>query len=60
MRIPPTASETRCVRLPHPGAVLLLGSSLTVVGAAMIAPVLPKLGAEFGPVDPQANLLVPL
>ncbi|MCD0257786.1 MFS transporter [Xanthomonas melonis] len=42
------------------GAVLLLGSSLTVVGAAMIAPVLPKLGAEFGPVDPQANLLVPL
>ncbi|MCC4621868.1 MFS transporter [Xanthomonas cassavae CFBP 4642] len=42
------------------GAVLLLGSSLTTMGAVMIAPVLPKLGAQFGPVDPQAGLLVPL
>ncbi|MFO3705080.1 MFS transporter [Xanthomonas codiaei] len=42
------------------GAVLLLGSSLTIMGAVMIAPVLPKLGAQFGPIDPQAGLLVPL
>ncbi|MCC8539501.1 MFS transporter [Xanthomonas axonopodis pv. poinsettiicola] len=42
------------------GAVLLLGSSLTIMGAVMIAPVLPKLGAQFGSIDPQAGLLVPL
>lgn len=42
------------------GAVLLLGSSLTVMGAVMIAPVLPKLAAEFVPVDPRLAALVPL
>ncbi|WP_042554724.1 MULTISPECIES: MFS transporter [Pseudomonas] len=42
------------------GVVLLLGSSLTIMGAVMVAPILPKLGAEFGPVDPRADLLVPL
>ncbi|BAI74430.1 major facilitator superfamily MFS-1 (plasmid) [Azospirillum sp. B510] len=42
------------------GAVILLGSSLTIVGAVMVAPVLPKIGAEFGPVTPQADALVPL
>lgn len=42
------------------GAVLLLGSSLTVMGAVMIAPVLPKLAAEFVPANPAAAGLVPL
>ena len=42
------------------GLVLMLGSSLTIMGAVMIAPILPKLGAEFGPITPQADLLVPL
>lgn len=42
------------------GAVILLGSSLTIVGSVMIAPVLPKLGAEFGPATPQADALIPL
>lgn len=42
------------------GRVLILGSSLTIMGAVMIAPVLPKLGAEFGPVTAHADLLVPL
>lgn len=42
------------------GAVLMLGSSLTIMGAVMIAPILPKLGAEFGPIEPHAELLVPL
>lgn len=42
------------------GAVLLLGSSLTVMGAVMIAPILPKLAAEFVPADPQLAALVPL
>lgn len=42
------------------GLVLVLGSSLTVMGSVMIAPILPKLGAEFGPLTPQADLLVPL
>ncbi|MFQ3789573.1 MFS transporter [Halomonas sp. A29] len=42
------------------GAVILLGSSLTIVGSVMVAPILPKLFAEFGPVEPNAELLVPL
>ncbi|MDN7559131.1 MFS transporter [Burkholderia orbicola] len=42
------------------GAVLLLGSSLTVMGAVMIAPILPKLAAEFVPADPRMAALVPL
>ena len=42
------------------GLVLMLGSSLTIMGAAMVAPILPKLGAEFGPLEPRADLLVPL
>lgn len=42
------------------GLVLMLGSSLTIVGSVMVAPILPKLGAEFGPVEPKAELLVPL
>ncbi|MGR4070128.1 MFS transporter [Billgrantia sp. C5P2] len=42
------------------GTVILLGSSLTIVGSVMVAPILPKLFAEFGPVEPNAELLVPL
>lgn len=42
------------------GSVLFLGSSLTIVGSVMVAPILPKLFAEFGPVEPKAELLVPL
>ncbi len=42
------------------GLVLMLGSSLTIMGAVMVAPVLPKLGAEFGPLHARADLLVPL
>ncbi|GGB84792.1 MFS transporter [Marinobacterium zhoushanense] len=42
------------------GALLMLGSSLTIMGAVMVAPILPKLGAEFGPVEPNAQVLVPM
>lgn len=42
------------------GLVLLLGSSLTIMGSVMVAPILPKLGAQFGPHHPSAPLLVPL
>lgn len=42
------------------GAVILLGSSLTIVGSVMVAPVLPKIGAEFGPITAHADALVPL
>jgi MFS family permease len=42
------------------GVVLMLGSSLTIMGAVMVAPILPKLAAEFGPVEAHADLLVPL
>jgi MFS family permease len=42
------------------GAVILLGSSLTIVGSVMIAPVLPKIGAEFGPITAHADALIPL
>ncbi len=42
------------------GLVLMLGSSLTIMGSTMVAPILPRLGAEFGPMEPRADLLVPL
>ncbi len=42
------------------GAVLMLGSSLTIMGSVMVAPVLPKIAAEFGPVEPQTSVLIPL
>lgn len=42
------------------GLVLMLGSSLTIMGSVMVAPILPRLGAEFGPMEPRADLLVPL
>lgn len=42
------------------GLVLMLGSSLTIMGSVMVAPILPRLGAEFGPLEPRADLLVPL
>jgi len=42
------------------GWVLMLGSSLTIMGSVMVAPILPRLGAEFGPLEPRADLLVPL
>ncbi|RMQ49526.1 hypothetical protein ALQ04_03400 [Pseudomonas cichorii] len=42
------------------GIVVLLGSSLTIMGSVMIAPVLPKLFAEFGSNTPHADILVPL
>lgn len=51
------------VRLPRgsrEGVVLMLGSSLTIMGAVMIAPVLPQIGAEFGPTTAHAEVLVPL
>lgn len=40
--------------------MILLGNSLTIVGAVMMAPVLPKLGAEPGPTTLQADALIPL
>ncbi|MHB0774918.1 MFS transporter [Halomonas sp. WWR20] len=42
------------------GAVLLLGSSLTIVGSVMVTSVLPKMMAEFAPGNPHAELWVPL
>jgi MFS family permease len=42
------------------GLVLMLGSSLTIMGSVMVTPILPRLGAEFGPLEPRADLLVPL
>ncbi|MBV1789941.1 MFS transporter [Marinobacterium sp. D7] len=42
------------------GAVIMAGSSLTIMGAVMVAPILPKLGAEFGPIESNADVLVPI
>ncbi len=53
-------SPIRQARTGREGAVLMLGSSLTIMGSVMVAPILPKLFAEFGPVEPKADLLVPL
>ncbi|GAB7528985.1 MFS transporter [Pseudomonas sp. 3A(2025)] len=50
----------RLARGRREGVVLMLGSSLTIMGAVMIAPVLPQIGAEFGPTTAHAEVLVPL
>lgn len=42
------------------GIVLLLGSSLTIMGSVMVAPIIPKLTAEFGATSANAHLLIPL
>lgn len=57
---PATLSSPRQARGRREGLVLMLGSSLTIMGSVMVAPILPKLSAEFGPLNPQAGLLVPL
>ena len=46
MTIESTASRQAMTR--REGLVLVLGSSLTIMGSVMVAPILPKLGAEFG------------
>lgn len=53
-------SSARQATFRREGAVLMLGSSLTIVGAVMVAPILPKLFMEFGPIEPRADVLVPL
>src|SRR5471032_95862 len=58
--LPATLSSPRQASGRREGLVLMLGSSLTIMGSVMVAPILPKLGAEFGPLNPQAGLLVPL
>jgi MFS family permease len=45
---------------PRQGFIIQIVSSLTIMGAVMVAPMLPKLGAEFGSTSPQAAELVPL
>jgi MFS family permease len=48
-------------RTGREGVVILLGSSLTIMGSVMIAPVLPKLSAHFAVADSQLDdVLVPL
>ncbi|MCO7262950.1 MFS transporter [Dickeya zeae] len=42
------------------GLVLILGSSLTIMGSVMIAAVMPKIAAEFGTTTSGANILIPL
>ncbi|PYF83162.1 putative MFS family arabinose efflux permease [Marinomonas alcarazii] len=42
------------------GLILVLGSSLTIMGSVMVAPMIPKIAAEFGPTTPDAATLVPL
>ncbi|CAM3945629.1 MFS transporter [Paracoccus yeei] len=42
------------------GLVIQLASSLTIMGAVMIAPMIPAMIAEFAPAHPRAGDLVPL
>lgn len=42
------------------GLVIQLASSLTIMGSVMIAPMLPKITAEFAPTTPGAAELIPL
>lgn len=45
---------------PAQGFIIQIASSLTIMGAVMVAPMLPKIGAEFGATSPQAAEIVPL
>ncbi|GAB7216815.1 MFS transporter [Dickeya oryzae] len=47
-------------RASKEGLILILGSSLTIMGSVMIAAVMPKIAAEFGTTTPGANILIPL
>jgi MFS family permease len=42
------------------GLIIQLASSLTIMGSVMIAPMLPKITAEFAAIDPQSVELIPL
>lgn len=42
------------------GLIIQLASSLTIMGSVMIAPMLPKITAEFAAMDPKSVELVPL
>jgi MFS family permease len=42
------------------GSVLVLGSSLTIMGSVMVAPIIPKLIAEFAASEPRVEVLAPL
>lgn len=54
----PDAAQRQAGR--QQGAVILLASSLTIMGAVMVAPVLPKIAQELGGTTPHADVLVPL
>lgn len=56
----PTNGTTDRQAGPKQGFVIQIASSLTIVGAVMVAPMLPKLNAEFASASPQAAELVPL
>ncbi|ENL0637046.1 MFS transporter [Klebsiella variicola] len=47
-------------RASKEGLILILGSSLSIMGSVMIATVMPKIAAEFGTTTPGANILIPL
>ncbi|RDL45668.1 MFS transporter [Marinomonas piezotolerans] len=42
------------------GILIALGSSLTIVGSVMVAPMIPKMAQEFGPTTPDIATLLPL
>ncbi|WP_343722857.1 MFS transporter [Herbaspirillum seropedicae] len=50
----------RSVAGPRQGLVIQLASSLTIMGSVMIAPMLPKITAEFAAVEADALTLAPL
>lgn len=54
------SSSVRTATGRREGVLIALGSSLTIMGSVMVAPMLPKMGMEFGPTHPQAEMLLPL
>lgn len=43
------SSSVRTATGRREGVLIALGSSLTIMGSVMVAPMLPKMGMEFGP-----------
>lgn len=42
------------------GILIALGSSLTIMGSVMVAPMIPKMAQEFGPTTPDVDVLLPM
>ncbi|BFM51111.1 MFS transporter [Marinomonas sp. THO17] len=53
-------SNVKQAKFGREGTLIALGSSLTIMGSVMVAPILPKMAQEFAPTTPDIGNLLPL